>query len=130
MQNTTLYHGGTLFFRINDASRYYVSHCGQILSTAKGKTEILTGCIQSKGYHQVVIYRDDKSKWPALVHQIVALQFLPKPAAGKDQVNHIDGNQLNNHVGNLEWVTNKENYRHARELRFKRTFQIRFSFWK
>lgn len=46
------------------------------------------------------------------VHRLVALAYLPL-VEGKDQVNHIDGNIENNSVGNLEWVTVKENNLHA-----------------
>jgi hypothetical protein len=31
-------------------------------------------------------------------------------------VNHLDGNKLNNHYTNLEWVTQSENMKHADSL--------------
>ena len=46
------------------------------------------------------------------VHRLVAEQFLPKPL-GKVEVNHKDGNPLNNNMDNLEWCTREENMRHA-----------------
>ena len=46
------------------------------------------------------------------IHRLVAITFIPNPQK-KREVNHIDGNQENNHISNLEWVTHKENAQHA-----------------
>ena len=47
-----------------------------------------------------------------LVHRMVADEFTPN-VLGKPEVNHINGNKLDNRVCNLEWVTSEENETHA-----------------
>ena len=49
---------------------------------------------------------------PVAVHRLVAECFCERPP-GNVEVNHKDGNKLNNHFSNLEWVTHLENVRHA-----------------
>lgn len=48
------------------------------------------------------------------VHRVLALTFMECPGNPDDfEVNHKDGNKLNNHISNLEWVTKSENIKHA-----------------
>jgi hypothetical protein len=61
------------------------------------------------GYPRVALYRNRKPH-TFTVHTLVAKAFLG-PARGR-QVNHKDGNKLNNRVRNLEWVSAKANVRH------------------
>ena len=46
------------------------------------------------------------------IHRLVALHFIQQ-LSGKTHVNHVDGNKENNTQYNLEWVTPKENSKHA-----------------
>lgn len=68
---------------------------------------ILKPDTNSKGYYRVNI--NGKRQ---LIHRLVAIHFIPNPD-NKPQVNHKDGNKLNNHADNLEWMTNKENNLHS-----------------
>ena len=57
------------------------------------------------------MYNKEKKK-TIKVHKLVANAFLGKSNL---QVDHIDGNKLNNKLNNLEYVTPKENIRRAWE---------------
>jgi hypothetical protein len=52
-----------------------------------------------------------------LVHRIVAETFLAYLPDEYYEVNHIDGNKLNNSIYNLEWMTRQENLQHARDMK-------------
>ncbi len=74
--------------------------------------------------------------WKAfLFHRIKAITFIPNPE-NKLEINHIDGNKLNNELSNLEWCTRIENARHAHRLwliknyRFRVNHPCKGKFWK
>ena len=64
------------------------------------------------GYKHVTLYGKYGLRQSKSIHRMVAEAFLPNPE-NKPCVNHKDGDKMNNHVSNLEWVTHKENTRHA-----------------
>ena len=77
----------------------------------KKKERILTPCMAGTKYYFVTLAHRGSHKM-ALIHRLVAEAFLPNPLK-KSDVNHKDGNKLNNDVRNLEWCTRQENIRHA-----------------
>ena len=48
------------------------------------------------------------------VHRLVAITFVEGDS--KLTVNHIDGNKLNNHFSNLEFISSSENVKHAHQI--------------
>lgn len=91
---------------------YKISNDGRVFNK-KGDKELYYD-INHKGYKRVTLFYEGKSK-KYFVHRLVAMLYVENPN-NKNQVNHIDGDKLNNHYTNLEWVTNKENNSHARRL--------------
>ena len=91
---------------------YQVSNLGHVKRFYKATPpRILKASPNSDGYPFVKLYYDGKRKH-ALIHRLVALAFIPNPD-NKPEVNHVDGIKTDNHVDNLEWVTDTENKRHA-----------------
>lgn len=90
---------------------YSITSNGDVISRKTNKP--LVTSLSNAGYLQVALWKNNKGS-TRHVHRLVALHFLPK-VDGKEFVNHIDGNKLNNHFSNLEWVTKSENSIHAIE---------------
>jgi hypothetical protein len=63
------------------------------------------------GYAKVMLHIDGKPLCRK-VHNLVAQAYIGERPKGM-QVNHKDGNKLNNNFSNLEYVTPSENLRHA-----------------
>ena len=97
---------------------YQISNFGRLKSIYKHSARILTPAIL--GTYLVFELRKFGKRERRLAHRLVAETFIPNPD-NKPQVNHIDGIKFNNHVSNLEWVTQSENIQHSLERGLKKS---------
>ena len=117
---------------------YWPTTCGNVISTNSsyngcGKSErgngepklLIPQANKKNGYLRVSICTD-KGRCEQLVHRLVAQTFLEAPdddlrdwnkARPREDVNHIDGNPMNNKLANLEWNSRKENLEHNKLLK-------------
>lgn len=103
---------------------YEVSDQGRVRSlnrrvNCKGGTRLVKGAIKElqlnyKGY-QIVSLSKQQKMHTFTVHQLVAWCFISKFKKGME-INHIDGNKLNNRLTNLELSNPSHNQIHAVNL--------------
>lgn len=89
-----------------DPCRFYVSEYGDVYDAVKDAMVYQRKKI--RGYEVVKL----NNKF-ATIHRLVAWEFHPDKRDMKLTIDHIDGNKLNNHYTNLEWVTVDENIRRS-----------------
>ena len=121
---------------ISDLENYYqVSNYGNVRSKDRNvwngkvyytkKARIIKKCMSSTGYHIVRLVDGEGKPKTCKVHRLVAYAFIPNHD-NKPNINHIDGNPLNNHVNNLEWCTQIENIQHAIDTGLRKTISNTF----
>lgn len=100
---------------------YYVTETGEVWSkkyhrghNPNCELKQLKSYKINKGYLMVNLTIDEK-KIHKLVHRLVGEVFILNPE-NYSQINHIDGDKLNNHVSNLEWCTASYNIKHSFEI--------------
>ena len=95
---------------IEENPDYMISDHGRVLSF-KGRSKlILCAKIMGTGYETVIL----PNKGVCIeykIHRLVAKAFIPNPEQ-LPQINHLDGNTMNNHVSNLEWCDAYTNMMH------------------
>lgn len=85
---------------------YTISDDGTVFNVSRGVPIKGTSISPTNRYRKVHL---DKFR---PLHRLVAEHFIPNPH-GLPQVNHKDGDRLNNAASNLEWVSASCNVRHA-----------------
>jgi len=71
---------------------------------------IMKQSIDSYGYMVVNLGHGKTYK----VHRLLAITYLPNPDE-LETVNHKDGIKIHNYVSNIEWMSAKDNLKHARD---------------
>lgn len=102
---------------------YYVSNYGRLCRNmwrllALGKSKLAPGTNNTQ-YYQYSAFKSG-ARTTLKLHREIARLFIREPLPG-EQVNHINGNGLDNRLENLEWVTSSQNNTHAIDIGLRRS---------
>lgn len=90
---------------------YKISNYGRIRSEWKSQYKSFSRSSSWKWYYQVSLRKGNI--WTNIsIHRLVKSNF---DCHSTLHIDHLDGDKLNNHIDNLDYVTPKENNRRARE---------------
>jgi hypothetical protein len=99
---------------IKNYENYQVSNFGNVKSLNFNKEKILKIRTLPTGYCRVNLCKNNNAI-DFYIHRLVAEAFI-KNMNDYQQVNHIDGNKLNNKMCNLEWCNQSENMLHSYKI--------------
>jgi len=87
---------------------YDIDKNGNVINLKKNK--LMNIHVSYNGYKYVSL--PGKTHY---IHRLLGIKFIPNPLNLKE-INHIDGNKLNNDLSNLEWCSSSDNTKHAYKI--------------
>lgn len=92
---------------IKDFINYQVSNLGRVRNKTRGN--ILSPNNNGSNYLSVQLGKGKRR----YIHRLVAQEFIPNSRNCKE-INHINGNRMDNRINNIEWCTRQDNINHKR----------------
>tara|TARA_R110000822_G_scaffold1894_3_gene9060 strand:- start:641 stop:1102 length:462 start_codon:yes stop_codon:yes gene_type:complete len=87
---------------------YDINEKGEVLNLRKNK--LMKIHTSYNGYKYVSL--PGKTNY---IHRLLGIKFIHNPLMLRE-INHIDGNKLNNDLNNLEWCSSSDNTKHAYKI--------------
>ena len=109
---------------IEGFDHYYITENADVYAPHLGRN--LCSYDNGLGYRQVKMRHSvTHIRKSFFVHRLVAMCYLENIDDLSD-VNHIDGDKINNHVSNLEWSSRRDNMQHAFDNKLLKGFVAKF----
>lgn len=93
--------------RIKNFEDYAITTEGKVISYKFKQPRVLKTWYQKSGYENIKL-SDSNKTYHFLIHRLVAEAFIPNPN-NYEEVDHINGNNQDNRVENLQWISHKDN---------------------
>lgn len=107
-------------------NKYKISNYGRVYSLITNK--FLKPCKTAQNYLAICIKIHNRKR-TIKIHRLVAIHFISNPY-NKPVVNHLDENNNNNRVDNLEWATYKENTIYSSKKMKKKKKVCKYGFYQ
>ena len=101
---------------------YSADHSGDIYRTKDKngkaiKPRLVRPRLDRYGYYKINLSEKGKTT-TVKVHRLIAETYIPNPKR-RNTVNHINGIKTDNRVGNLEWLTRRQNLKLTKGMKRK-----------